>query len=572
MPAGKSFRFQQLTSLVVAVLLAGGVSPVAAQVIRGAVVDGSTQTPVPGAFVVLLDAGGTQRGGVLSGEGGSYILRAPAPGRYTLRAERIGYASALSDTLVVEAGRTLVYRFEINIQPVDLEGMKVTGRGRCRVSREMGAQTALVWDEVRKALSIAVWGDTERGVPFQTRLWSRSRDIVSLELISDTVHLSSGYGRTPFASESARSLGAKGYIRALPDGSYMFYGVDAQTILSDDFMSRHCFRVVQARRGQEGMVGLGFEPIHKTDRPDITGTLWLDRATSELRYLEFKYDRIPMAGNLPTGPFGGRVYFRRLDNGDWVVQRWWLRMPQSVSFVNPNADRRMNLGLHVTPDEMRAGAQRRGIRVHEQGGELRFIGAAGTGDVDGHATLNGTVFDSTRMVPLARANVFLTDANRATTTDFFGHFRLTGIPGGTHQVAFTHPYVDSLGLPVTPMTVTVSAHRYASVMLTVPKAAGCPTATSGIVGFVEDRRNGDPLPGVPVRAAWIIPGVDHPTPTRDRRVEVADTTDESGRYLFCDVPLEREVDVEPEGGGSVKIRLESRGIARLELLTHRPAG
>lgn len=551
--------------MVAAALVCTPTPPVSAQVVRGHVVDGVTQAPISGAFILLLDSAGTRRGGVLSGEGGSYILPVPGAGRYTLRADRIGYASATSDTLKLEAGRTLVYRFEISIQPIDLVGMQVTGRGRCRVSREMGAQTSLLWDEVHKALSIALWGDRERGVPFQTKIWSRARDIVSLEVLGDTVHLASGYGRTPFASESAQSLGAKGYIRRLADGSYMFYGVDAQTLLSDDFVAGHCFRVEKAGEGQEGLVGLGFEPIHRSGQADIVGTLWVDRATSELRYLDFKYDRIPMAGNLPTEPFGGRVYFRRLGNGDWVVQRWWLRMPQSVGALETDgggppgwdASRRVNARRY----------RQRGLRIHEQGGEIRFIGAAGTSEVEGHATLSGTVFDSTRMMPLGHANVFLTDINRATTTDVFGHFRLEDLPAGAHQVAFTHSYTDFLGLAVSPMTVTVSPNRYASVMLTVPKAAGCATTTGGVVGFVESEENGDPLPGGVVRAGWWIKGADRPVMTKDRWEERADTADAQGRYLFCDVPLHTDVELAADGGATVEMELGAPGLVWQALLT-----
>lgn len=557
-------------ALLVVALLAG---PGRAQVVRGQVVDGTTQAPIPGAFIVLVDDHGTRQGGVLSGTGGAFILKAPAPGRYTLRAERIGYASTFSDTLTLVEGQAVPYRFEISVKAVDLEGIEVTGKGRCRVSREMGAQTSVLWEEVRKALSIAAWEDEKRGIPYQTALWSRGRNIRSLEIEDDTVRLTSGYGRTPFASESAQRLGELGFIRSLDDGSYMFYGLDAKTLLSDDFLARHCFRVEKAGRGQEGLIGLGFEPLNKKrGPPDIQGTLWVDRSTSRLRYLEFKYDRMPMAGNLPTEPFGGRMDFRRLDDGDWVVQHWWLRMPQSVTHVDPNAGAGLPPRGHATQNEIRAAAQRLGLRIHEQGGEIRFIGSSAGPVEAGRLSLTGSVFDSTRMAPLGGATVFLTDLNLATTSDFLGRFRLTGIPPGRHEVAFTHHRSDLLGLPVSPVPIDVEPGRVASVDLSIPADAGCgPTReTGGIVGVVENKETGEPVPGIEVLVAWWVKGVEHPTPTRDHTEELVVTADDAGRYLVCTLPLDVDIEIGAVDGETEKVKLTYAGLVSRTLLVRAP--
>ena len=533
-----------------------GTGPISAQIIRGQIVDGATQAPIPGAFIVLLDSAGTQRGAVLSGEGGTFILHVPEAGRYRLRAERIGYADMLSGPLRVALGQTVTYRFGITVKAVDLEGLKVTGKGRCRMSRDVGAETSVLWDEVRKALSIAVWGDQERGVPYQTLLWSRMRDLGSLAVSADTVRLTSGYGRTPFVSESARSLGAKGFVRRLADGGFMFYGLDAKTLLSDDFLAGHCFRVEKAGRDQKGLVGLGFEPIHRNGPPDIVGTLWVDQKTAELRYLEFNYDKIPMGGRPPTKPFGGRMGFRRLGNGDWVVQHWWLRMPQAV----------------VVPD---GPGERLEFHIREQGGEIRFIGAAGTSGAEGRSELTGIVYDSTRGIPLARANVFLTDINRATATDLVGHFHFDDLPAGRHEIAFTHPRADSLGLAVSPQAVVVDPNRYTSVTLAVPRDAACPASatTGGVVGFVDGLHSGEAVPDAEVRITWWSAG--EAVSSLTKRVAHTDTTDAQGRYLFCGVPLDTDVEMAAVNGLDVdgpivKLKLEAPGLVWQELLARHP--
>ena len=96
-----------LAAITVGVHFAGfaGPRPVAAQVVRGRVVDGATQTPVPGAFITLVYASGNRQGGALSGTDGTFVLRAPEAGRYALHAERIAYQTAVSDTLEPAAGR-----------------------------------------------------------------------------------------------------------------------------------------------------------------------------------------------------------------------------------------------------------------------------------------------------------------------------------------------------------------------------------------------------------------------------------------------------------------------------------
>jgi hypothetical protein len=60
---------------------------------------------------------------------------------------------------------------------------------------------------------------------------------------------------------------------------------------------------------------------------EIEGTLWVDRETSELRLLEYRY-----AGVRPEYAavnVGGFVEFLRLPTGSWLVNRWAIRMPRA---------------------------------------------------------------------------------------------------------------------------------------------------------------------------------------------------------------------------------------------------
>src|SRR4029453_5669250 len=82
--------------------------------------------------------------------------------------------------------------------------------------------------------------------------------------------------RNPFVSVPAAQLSANGYVR---QGSTenTYFAPDAAVLLSDEFLRDHCFRLRQGEGRREGLIGLGFEPVRGRNKPDIAGTLWIDR-------------------------------------------------------------------------------------------------------------------------------------------------------------------------------------------------------------------------------------------------------------------------------------------------------
>jgi hypothetical protein len=561
------------------ILFAVMAGPALAQAIRGRVLEQGTTTPVWTAFVVLLDEQGVQRGAALTDTTGHFFIRAPAPGNYMVRIERIGHGSTLSPALEIVAGRILVHHFEVPIEPIVLDGISASSTRRCRIPRELGVETQLLWDEARKALAIAAWIEGDRGVPYQTFMYERTRSVLSLEIREQSARLRSGYGRTPFYSESARDLATHGYIRSLGGNEYQYLGVDAPTLLSDAFLDTHCFRVREPESGNERLIGLAFEPIPTRELPDITGVLWLDRATNELRSLEFEYTEHQYTTPTPSKPFGGQVEFRRLVNGAWIVERWWLRMPQFPTTT---------LGQPVISDsrttdrehELLAAAHRRGLRVREEGGEVRYIVEPGE-VVHGNAAVEGVVYDSTRARPLSGATVFLTTARHTTRTDADGRFRMTRLPTGTHEIAFIHPYADSLGLRVQPRPIVLTSGEYTRTELFIPRGTGCPApaidnestirADAGmgaVAGVVYDATEGRPVAGVRVVAEWrslSTNGRGFRGDPRSRSVR----TDDEGRFVLCALPVGSEIQLVASGKGfreTVKIRIEAPGLIREDFL------
>jgi len=74
------------------------------QTISGRLVDNETRRGVVNGTVALLDTMGIAVARVLSGSDGDYVIRAPGPGRYTLRGSGLGYRGGLLSQLEVAEG------------------------------------------------------------------------------------------------------------------------------------------------------------------------------------------------------------------------------------------------------------------------------------------------------------------------------------------------------------------------------------------------------------------------------------------------------------------------------------
>jgi len=330
----------RIPRIALAVLLATSLQPAAAaaQTLRGRLLDHETGTPVATAFVRLRDGAGADVAAMLSDSAGGFLMRAPGPGRFTLHIERLGYRTFVSDTFALVPGPALLRDFRIPVTAVRLAPIRISAATRCTARRELRGEAAAIWEEVRKALSVAQWTQQSGTIRYEVLEWERRLHARSLDVVGERRGVAVLEDeRSPFrASLPARELVAGGFIRE-EDGYWVYDGPDADVLLSDDFLDAHCFRPVMDRR-QPRLVGLAFEPS-SGDRPGIRGTLWLDGETFELRFVEFTYVHLPWRVNAPAA--GGRVEFRRLREGGWIVDRWWLRSPNLTRSVT---DRRLRLG------------------------------------------------------------------------------------------------------------------------------------------------------------------------------------------------------------------------------------
>lgn len=426
-----------------------------AQTVSGTVVNEAGGAPVRGALVSLLDAAGKRVGSVLTDEKGAFALRAPAPGEFRVRAERVGMSSASSGPLPLAAGEARVLRLATRSMAVMLEGIQVQGTGRgCVVSPGAGASTAALWDEARKALDAAEFTRAQKASVFAIRRYRRVLEPDRLTVLQAAEDSTTGRYASPFTALPAENLASGGYVRTQGDET-LFFPPDAAVLLSDTFLNQHCFRVRPGRGENAGQVGLEFEPIRGRTLPDVRGVLWLDAANAELRTLDYAFTGVALG---PTDTrWGGRVHFDRLPSGGWIVRRWSLRMPQ---MGRPTA--RPELGLMG-----RSGAPVV-VAVVEVGGEVTRVDEAAP--EPRRASVAGVVWDSTRAAAIAGARVFLDGTGHAALTGADGRFLIEQVPEGRYRLVWSHPRADSLGFTPPPAAVEVGASGETTVAFAIPRA------------------------------------------------------------------------------------------------------
>ncbi|HEX8692038.1 MAG TPA: carboxypeptidase regulatory-like domain-containing protein [Longimicrobium sp.] len=545
--------------LAAALALLALARPALAQTVRGELVERGSGRPIPGALVLLLDARGARANTALTRADGRFTLRAPRAGTYTLRAERVGFRSVTSAPLALGVDQTVAYRLQGDEETVSLRGITARSGRRCRARPGSGQATAVLWEEARKAIAATAHAAEERLLRYDLQLFERETSPAGL-VVADERRQVSGQARTPFHATGVDTLARHGFVRV--DGDSLVYDApDAQVLLSDEFLEHHCFRVEESAE-HPGWIGLAFEPVRARRVAEVAGVLWLERATAELKLLQYRYVRLP--GRMPDDAARGRVEFERLPTGQWIVRRWAIRMPQyalAAAFPELRGARGPAEGAVTT----------RLLSVREAGGEvasasIREAAAAGQGPRVGRVT--GVVWDSVAGRPLAGARVYLSGTGWADTTDAEGRFELPGVAEGRYTLSYGHPALAHWGATAAPALVEVRPDTAARAELGLPSLTtlAATHCTPEDLRWMECSRgvvmgvvtvDGVPRRGVRVRYtyAWKEPGwtaVSYPY------VEV--DTDENGFYAACRLPT------------GMRLRLQVRhgdGIWREQVIFHR---
>ncbi|MBI1809761.1 MAG: carboxypeptidase regulatory-like domain-containing protein, partial [Gemmatimonadetes bacterium] len=262
---------------------------------RGTVVLPDGATRAAGVIVTASDTLGHVRVNGLASERGEYDLALPAPGTYIVRALRIGFRPTTLPAIVVAAGETRDLPIVLGGEAVTLARVTVRGERVCRIREDSGRLVARVWEEARKAMLASRLAVEAHALDTRWFVYDRTLDAQGRMVKAQKVTLRSGNTARPFSAESPEVLEATGYVTQ--DGADVWYHApDEAVLLSDLFASTHCFALEPPPEGGADWVGVGFRPSRDREGiSDITGTLWLDRATDELRLIELRYTGLPRA-------------------------------------------------------------------------------------------------------------------------------------------------------------------------------------------------------------------------------------------------------------------------------------
>ena len=482
-----------------------------AQAVRVRARQDSDRRPLVGVLVSLRDAAaGRVVRQVLTDEAGRALLRA-APGRFAIRADRIGYPGASTEPFVIAGTDTVVINLVMSAIATRMADLDVVSSAPvvCALEPATAGPVAALWTEARKALAAA---DLTAGhlpmleVTRYERLLGEGSVVAGEQLERFTTD-----SLTPFIAADPAHLAKEGYLERR-GGDAVFYAPDARVLLSDEFLAGHCFFGLAAA-DSVGLVGLGFEPAAGSRRgADVRGALWLDRGTFELRFLEFTYT--DLAREFRSGQDGGRVDFVRLPGGGWLTSRWRVR-----------------------------------VANRERGGNLAVVGGR-----RGVAVLAGQANDSLAGTPLMGAVISVAGGAYRDTTEADGRYRIEVPMSGEFTVTLSHPLVTLVGGTVSAKTARLTLGGEAVTDFGIPsrstlEAARCPRrldadAESLVVGRVVDSSGMGQIGSV--RVAWpaglvLRPG--HRFEVGEGGVAVNVVTDSDGRFQVCGVPAASDLQV-----------------------------
>jgi hypothetical protein len=521
--------------LAVVVALAFTPATVGAQTVLIRAVSGETSAPLFGALAYLVDPAGETVKNALTDERGRALFVGIPSASYRVRVEMIGMATSETEVFAVTEGMSISKQLRLESSAIQLAGIEVELEGgRCRLrSDEGGLAVADVWAEARKALSAAAFTDQQGAYRFETMTYNRRLDR-DHKIISEEESRRDAYMRTPFESRSAEELAESGYVQ--DEGrDKIYFAPDASVLLSDVFLDAHCFRLSMGEGETEGLIGLTFEPTGENKRViDIEGSMWIDAVTAELRWIDFYYKYLDP--DITSRDVGGRVDFRRLPSGAWIVPEWWIRMPAVAQSFDETGFQRLTVsGFHLTGGVV--------LAIREAGGRS-LGGSVATGGVE------GVVFDSLGMFRRG-LSVGVVGSPQKVFTNAEGRYSITGLNPGRYQIQIDDAELGAYGFSPEPAvrdvirgemtTLDIHLPSVGDVLFDACRGESRPEGSAVLVGTVRDP-NRAPIEGATVRVRWteyrIGPG--------DLRGETSGfevTTDQDGLYRFCSVPADMTLSV-----------------------------
>lgn len=296
-------------------------TPLAAQTVAGRLSD-RTEAPVAEAIVSLVDSAGQEVTRAATSSSGRFRLSARAPGAYRVRAFRIGHGAWTSEPIALAAGQVHTLDAVLPDLAVELPELIAVAPGACQAA-DTGSAAAILLEEARKALALAREAN-RRGLSFAVTTFDMVLD-PDLRVLEEHESRSPSYRDLPIVSTTVDTLRRFGFVRPVPaydPNGPVYYGPDERVLLSDWFLTSHCFTVSAT---DDSIVAVDFAPAERRGLADIAGTMRFDTDSLVLRSLRFTYVRLPRW--VPEGVAGGAVEFERMAGVGLVATQWWLRAP-----------------------------------------------------------------------------------------------------------------------------------------------------------------------------------------------------------------------------------------------------
>ncbi len=421
----------------IASLVSAATSALGAQVVTGTVVLRDS-TPAAGLIVQASDSRDSAVARSLTNARGQFQLRVPRPGRYSLKVLRIGYRPTQGPTVVVAEAPSEPVRIVFAGDPIVLASIDVRDRRTCRVGADTGMAVARLWEEARKAMLTTQLDADDAPLVAEWVEYDRTMDSTARFVREQRIRTSRSPTRHAFRSRSAHELDSTGFVVSDSTGT-TYFAPDADVLLSEWFAAGHCFHLVAAPRGAaQDLIGVAFEPTaDRGTKREIEGTLWLDRRTAELRSLEFRYTNLPAV--VAAAGAGGRVELLRLADGEWLIRRWSVRMPQLVS-RSTTPDTRLRRVVVSTPN-----VAVRGIQI--TGGEVMRVFRRDTLAYESNsAAITVRLASKDTLIRPTAALLEIEGTDYAALADSTGFIRVGPMVAGRYRARVSTPLMDSLNV------------------------------------------------------------------------------------------------------------------------------
>jgi hypothetical protein len=320
------------------------------QIVSGKITLGPTQSAYSAALITVTDSTGLEVARTNARAGGNYSIVLPGAGRFQLRALRVGFEPTSGPSFSIGIGEARVIDLHLSEQPVRLSAVQAVADGSACSVRRDGDAALKLWEQARGALELAADREALSKLRLVFLMLTGTEERDGRHAVVDSVLAREVASARAFATTPEETLAAGGYVRPLGDGRLVFDAPSADVLLSPRFAEEHCFAVIKRHPADSNWIGLSFSPLAERDSfADISGTLWVNKVTAELRRLEFAYTnlryyvadicaRAARGEGCGAGP-GGYIDFGKTSDGAWLVQAWKIRTPAETVVFRDSRNR-----------------------------------------------------------------------------------------------------------------------------------------------------------------------------------------------------------------------------------------